>query len=649
MTQVSLTVTIENLAPTQGTNLTPVWVGFHDGGFDIYNPGESLVGFPGTEELAEDGNNEPITEQFDLVGAGSVQGTVGGAPIAPGDTVEQTFVVDSADPDSRYFSYASMILPSNDAFVANANPLAFEIFSETGEFLGTDFIVLGEQVNDAATEINDEIPENTAFFGQQEPQTGVDETAPVVLHPGFIPDGPILTAFPGADFTQPDFEVARVTVAEIGSDGNLSTVEVTVENLAPEQGTNLTPVWVGFHDGGFDLYNPGEALVEFPGTEELAEDGDAGPISTQFDAIAAGTVQGVVGGGPIAPEDTVTQTFTIDRSLDSSRYFSYLAMILPSNDAFVANADPLTFEIVDADGNFVGTDFTVLGSQVNDAATEINDEIPENTAFFGQQEPQTGVVETAPVVLHPGFIPDGPILTAFPGADFTEPGYEVARITVTAAETVEIDRDAVIGTPEADTIFAGVETDASADLILTGAGPDEIDLALDTSATGENLVLAGSDGDTIALSIGDIVSGGSGEDTIVAFESQGGNRASGGTGDDTFLLGDTDGLQDRFFGGAGSDRFIVGLGGGNLLAGGTDVDTFTIVSGDNPSSANTITDFEIGSDVLEIAASAFGTADLDLSDGSNVILGGDVIAVLSGVEAASLSIGTDILFTASPT
>ena len=31
--QISVTVTIENLAPPNGGFLTPVWVGFHDGGF----------------------------------------------------------------------------------------------------------------------------------------------------------------------------------------------------------------------------------------------------------------------------------------------------------------------------------------------------------------------------------------------------------------------------------------------------------------------------------------------------------------------------------------------------------------------------------------------------------------------------------------
>ena len=36
-------------------------------------------------------------------------------------------------------------------------------------------------------------------------------------------------------------------------------VQVTVENLQSDGGFFLTPVWLAAHDGGFDLFNPGEA------------------------------------------------------------------------------------------------------------------------------------------------------------------------------------------------------------------------------------------------------------------------------------------------------------------------------------------------------------------------------------------------------
>ncbi len=47
-------VEIENIGPTGGVAITPVWVGFHDGSFDSYNGG--LSNQLGLELLAEDGN-----------------------------------------------------------------------------------------------------------------------------------------------------------------------------------------------------------------------------------------------------------------------------------------------------------------------------------------------------------------------------------------------------------------------------------------------------------------------------------------------------------------------------------------------------------------------------------------------------------------
>jgi hypothetical protein len=85
-----------------------------------------------------------------------------------------------------------MIIPSNDFFIANGNEQAHSIFDQEGNFIGADFIVFGTNVLDAGTEENDEIPANTAFFGQMAPNTGNPENGVVQLAQGFIPDGPIL-------------------------------------------------------------------------------------------------------------------------------------------------------------------------------------------------------------------------------------------------------------------------------------------------------------------------------------------------------------------------------------------------------------------------------------------------------------------------
>ena len=212
-------------------------------------------------------------------------------------------------------------------------------------------------------------------------------------------------------------------------------VTVTVENLSPENGTFLTPVWVGFHNGIFDIYDFGTPAS--PALERLAEDGNTGPISADFLASGYGTVDGTLAGiGPIPPGGVTSQSFLLDPSAGTSRYFSWASMIIPSNDAFVANADPRAHPIFDADGNFLGADFYVGTARRRDAGTEVNDEAPETTAFFGQAAPDTGAVEGGVIGLHPGFLPagSGGILDAamFAGATIERPGYDFVRIRVTS-------------------------------------------------------------------------------------------------------------------------------------------------------------------------------------------------------------------------
>lgn len=221
------------------------------------------------------------------------------------------------------------------------------------------------------------------------------------------------------------------------------TVRVTVENLAPASGTLLTPVWVGFHDGNFDIYDRDRPASDFPGLEALAEDGDTAPIGARFDSTGGGLSQGVLFGPsipPLAPGESATRLFELNPALGIDQYFSYASMIIPSNDAFVANGNPLQHAVVNAAGEFLGADILVTGDRVLDAGTEVNDELPANTAFFGQAAPNTGVDEDGVVALHPGFMPagaggilDGAFLGfSFSNADFLAPDYRIARIRVTA-------------------------------------------------------------------------------------------------------------------------------------------------------------------------------------------------------------------------
>jgi hypothetical protein len=107
-------------------------------------------------------------------------------------------------------------------------------------------------------------------------------------------------------------------------------------------------------------------------------------------------------------------------------------MVAPSNDAFIANTSGMEHQLYDGGGSFVGESFTVQGSEVLDAGTEENDELPANTLLFGQTTPDTGEDENGVVMEHAGFQQQGSggILDdpTFREANFKQPGYEVMRI-----------------------------------------------------------------------------------------------------------------------------------------------------------------------------------------------------------------------------
>ena len=209
--RVRVEITNENV-PSNGVAITPVWVGFHDGSFDSYNGG--LASQPGLESLAEDGNTIPISGDFtngltyiddagasntvasSQAGAERVDGTLpffgtgGPRPILPGESVSSDFTI-ATDGSNSYFSYASMILPTNDFFVANGNPLA-HILDSLFDGDGTVEFQIGlpGTVNDAGTEFEDFdfsaanglFPNRGLGTGQGGPNTGTPSADGVVTN-----------------------------------------------------------------------------------------------------------------------------------------------------------------------------------------------------------------------------------------------------------------------------------------------------------------------------------------------------------------------------------------------------------------------------------------------------------------------------------
>jgi len=159
-----LSVQIENTNASDGFFFTPFWIAAHNGGFDSYNGGELTAGFPGLTALAEGGDTAPISAAFSASSAGAAggaQATVtsvafgGDAPVfSPGEST--AFTLDVGDSSvNRYFSFASMVIPTNDLFVANGNPFSHMLFDGSGSFVGPMVIeIYGRDVLDNGSEVN---------------------------------------------------------------------------------------------------------------------------------------------------------------------------------------------------------------------------------------------------------------------------------------------------------------------------------------------------------------------------------------------------------------------------------------------------------------------------------------------------------------
>jgi glycerophosphoryl diester phosphodiesterase len=186
----------------------------------------------------------------------------------------------------------------------------------------------------------------------------------------------------------------------------------------------------------------------------------------------------------------------------------------------------------------------------------------------------------------------------------------------TAADTLEAGFSPVPGSTPA---FDGIN-----DIVFTGAGNDVVDAAIAGSPARNNRIDTGAGDDTIFAANNDVVFGGSGSDRFEARDVSG-YRISGGAGNDTFYLGST----GRALGGDGDDRFFIGEGGGNLISGGAGADQFWIFTANNPASANTIIDFQSGTDVIGLVGAGLNFGSLTIA-GNTISLAGTTLATLTG-------------------
>ncbi|MDC0603078.1 spondin domain-containing protein [Aliiglaciecola sp.] len=223
---------------------------------------------------------------------------------------------------------------------------------------------------------------------------------------------------------------------------NATTIEVQVSNLFDDGGLAITPVWLGFHDGTFDAFDLNASAS--PALQNLAENGATGDVEASFASLNSNGVQSVLaapqGFAPVFEPGETATTGLLEIDAATSGYFSFLSMLIPTNDAFIGNDNPLAYDLFNDQGDFLGLDLIVLGSSVWDAGTELNTGFgaPFLQGAGAQPRQDEGGVVTFSNGLQvlPGglAIIGGTTATGYTidqaAADFTASGFEVARITV---------------------------------------------------------------------------------------------------------------------------------------------------------------------------------------------------------------------------
>lgn len=224
-----LQVTVTNVAEDSDFFLTPLWIGIHNGQFDLFDP--ETTASPGLELLAEEGNPSILSAEFvSATGGQGVEGFItnpagfGGAPVLdPGETGTITLTIDDTMLN-QFFSFASMVIPSNDSFIGNGNPEAYRLFNDDGTFANPgDIEIFARDIWDSGTEVND--PNGGAAFSALGGM-GVDENGVVRLD-GRVPlfdflgtgtvAGTTLGSAPGPDALVARISFQSVSVPEPGS------------------------------------------------------------------------------------------------------------------------------------------------------------------------------------------------------------------------------------------------------------------------------------------------------------------------------------------------------------------------------------------------------------------------------------------------
>ena len=320
----SLIITITNLGGTVAADLSPMVWALHEDTVSIVDGDLQASAFVGLEELAEDGDPSPWQ-----IALAATPGVASAATIDTPAGLGESFVFNvTPTTTNRMLSFATSIVASNDAFVAprgggialvNADGTA-----RTNAQIEEDF-VRDLAVWDAGTEAN-EVPGVGSNIQSEQLIADTGAVDPVdAIRPFLDSTNDLAGEAVGGTFT--------VTVAEVAG-GPTGDFEVTIENTSG--GTAypavFSPVLWAVHDDTVTLFTAG--MPASPSLETLAEDADPSALLGDLmgDAAVSATDVDVM---PLGPGATFQFTVVADAQ---TPFLSVAAMVLPSNDSFVAFA-----------------------------------------------------------------------------------------------------------------------------------------------------------------------------------------------------------------------------------------------------------------------------------------------------------------------
>ena len=161
---VDVTVTAQSLVPASGIAFAPLHLGFHSGSFDAFDLGGTATA--PIISVAEGGAGGAWQAAFAAADPTATRGTVGGL-LLPGASSSLTLRVDTAL--NPLFSFAGMVVPSNDFFIGNDNPGAYRLFDAAGALAISAITVTAGEIWDAGSEVFD--PAAAAFVGNNDLRT----------------------------------------------------------------------------------------------------------------------------------------------------------------------------------------------------------------------------------------------------------------------------------------------------------------------------------------------------------------------------------------------------------------------------------------------------------------------------------------------